>query len=124
MQPIVQLTLPQMAMEDPAFAEDPFSRFNAARRQHAWLAKNAFGYVVTEYAAIKDLLGMDDKLRVAHEGMIDLMNARGSKWGDFQLNSLFGLKSERHKKVREVLAPMFTPRAANQRRGLMREVLS
>jgi cytochrome P450 len=124
MQPIVQLTLPQMAMEDPAFAEDPFSRFNAARRQHAWLAKNAFGYVVTEYAAIKDLLGMDDKLRVAHEGMIDLMNARGSQWGAFQLDSILGIGGERHKRIRDVLAPAFTPRAANEHRWLMRQVIS
>jgi cytochrome P450 len=124
MQPIAELALPQLMTHDPKFAENPFSQFAAARRHHPWLATSSFGYVVTEYAAIKDLLGMDDKLRVAHEGMIDLMNARGSKWGDFQLNSIFGLKSERHKKVREVLAPMFTPRAANEHRGLMREVLS
>jgi cytochrome P450 len=124
MQPIVELTLPQMAMEDPAFAEDPFSQFNAARRQHAWLAKNSFGYVVTEYAAIKDLLGMDDKLRVAHEGMIDLMNARGSRWGAFQLDSILGIGGERHKRIRDVLAPAFTPRAANEHRWLMRQVIS
>jgi cytochrome P450 len=124
MQPIAQMSLPQMAMEDPAFAEDPFSQFNTARRQHAWLAKNSFGYVVTEYAAIKDLLGMDDKLRVAHEGMIDLMNARGSKWGGFQLDSILGIGGERHKRIRDVLAPAFTPRAANEHRWLMREVIS
>jgi cytochrome P450 len=123
-QPIAELSLPQLMTQDPKFAEDPFPQFAAAREQHPWLAKSSFGYFITEYAAIKDLLGMDDKLRVAHEGVIDLMNARGSKWGDFQLNSIFGLSSERHKKVREVLAPMFTPRAANQHRGLMRDVLS
>ena len=124
MQPITQLTLPQLAMENPAFAEDPFSQFNWARRQHAWLAKNSFGYVVTEYAAIKDLLGMDDKLRVAHEGMIDLMNARGSRWGAFQLDSILGIGGERHKRIRDVLAPAFTPRAANEHRWLMRSVIS
>jgi cytochrome P450 len=123
-QPIAELPLPQLPTQDPQFAADPFPQFAAARRQHPWLAQSSFGYFITEYAAIKDLLGMDDKLRVAHEGVIDLMNARGSKWGDFQLNSIFGLSSERHKKVREVLAPMFTPRAANQHRELMREVLS
>jgi cytochrome P450 len=124
MQPITQLSLPQLAMEDPKFAEDPFSQFTAARRSHAWLAKNSFGYVVTEYAAMKDLLGMDDKLRVAHEGMIDLMNARGSQWGAFQLDSILGIGGERHKRIRDVLAPTFTPRAANEHRWLMRQVIS
>ena len=57
-------------MEDPNFAEDPFSRFTAARRQHPWLAQSSFGYVITEYAAMKDLLGMDDKLRVAQRAWL------------------------------------------------------
>ena len=124
MQSITQLSLPQLVTEDPKFAEDPFPPFAAARRQHPWLAKNSFGYVVTEYAAIKDLLAMDDKLRVAHEGMIELMDAKGSRWGDFQLESILGLGGERHKRIRDVLAPMFTPRAANQNRRLMQAVIS
>jgi cytochrome P450 len=124
MQSVSELPLPELVMEDPAFAEDPFSRFAAARSEHPWLAKTSHGYVVTQYAAIKDLLGMDDKLRVAHEGMIELMNAHGSKWGEFQLNSVLGLGGERHNRIRDVLAPMFTPRAANQHRGLMRSVIA
>jgi cytochrome P450 len=78
-----------------------------ARHRHSWLARNSFGYVITEYAAIKELLGMDDKLRVAHEGMIDLMNARGSQWGAFQLDSILGIGGERHKRIRDVLAATF-----------------
>jgi cytochrome P450 len=124
MQPITQLSLPYLAVEDPKFAEEPFSQFNAARLQHPWLAKSSFGYIVTEYAAMKDLLGMDDKLRVAHEGMIELMNAKGSKWGAFQLDSILGVGGERHKRIRDVLAPTFTPRAANQHRWLMQKVIS
>lgn len=124
MQPVTELSLPELVMEDPKFAEDPFSQFNAARRQHPWLAKSSFGYVVTQYSAIKELLGMDDKLRVAHEGVIDLMNARGSKWGSFQLDSILGTSGERHKRVRDVLSPMFTPRAANEHRRLMCRVIS
>jgi len=124
MQPITDLSLPQLAVEDPKFAEEPCAPFAAARRQHPWLARSSFGYIVTEYAAIKDLLGMDDKLRVAHEGMIELMNAKGSQWGAFQLDSILGIGGERHKRIRDVLAPTFTPRAANQHRWLMREVIS
>jgi cytochrome P450 len=124
MQPITQLSLPHLTVEDPRFAEDPVAQFNAARLQHPWLAKSSFGYIVTEYAAMKELLGMDDKLRVAHEGMIELMNAKGSKWGAFQLDSILGVGGERHKRIRDVLAPTFTPRAANQNRWLMQKVIS
>ena len=41
MQSAAELDLPHLAMEEPAFAEDPFSRFAAARQQHPWLAKAA-----------------------------------------------------------------------------------
>lgn len=121
---ITDLALPQLAIDDPKFAEDPYPRFAAARRQHPWLAQSSFGYIVTEYAAMKDLLSMDDKLRVAQEGVIELMNARGSKWGEFQLGSINGTAADRHRSLRDVLAPMFTPRAANQHRALMRQVIS
>jgi cytochrome P450 len=124
MHAITQLSLPHLAVEDPKFADDPVSQFNAARLEHPWLAKSSFGCIVTEYAAMKELLGMDDKLRVAHEGMIELMNAKGSKWGAFQLDSILGVGGERHKRIRDVLAPTFTPRAANQNRWLMQKVIS
>jgi cytochrome P450 len=124
MQPVTALSLPHLAMETAQFAEDPFSRFAAARRQHPWLARSTFGYVITQYAAIRDLLGMDDALRVAHEGVIALMKAEGSKWGSFQLESILGLSGARHKRLRDSLALMFTPRAANQHRELMRGVIA
>jgi cytochrome P450 len=124
MQLLTELSLPKLAMEDSEFAEDPFSQFTAARREHPWLAKSTYGYVVTEYAAIKDLLGMDDRLRTAHEGVVDLMKAKGSGWGRFQLEQILALSGNAHRRIRDVLVPMFTPRAANQHRGLMREVVS
>ena len=124
MQAVNTLTLPELAMETPEFAADPFSRFTAARSQHPWLARTSVGIVVTQYAAIRDLLGMDDKLRVAHERVIELMNAEGSKWGTFQIESILGLGGERHKRLRDTLALMFTPRAANQHRALMRRVIT
>jgi cytochrome P450 len=124
MQSATELDLPELAMEDPKFAEDPIAEFAAARRRHPWLAKSGFGYVITEYTAIRDLLGLDDKLRVAHEGVIAVMQADGSKWGEFQRESILGLGGARHHRIRDVLAPMFTPRAANQHRWLMRKVIS
>ena len=121
---ISELTLPELPIEHPQFGEDPFSKFSAARTQHPWLAKCAYGYVVTGYTAIRDLLLMDDKMRGPYEMVFDLMNARGSRWARFQEESVLALWGEPHKRIRDVLAPMFTPRAANLRRGLMREVIA
>ena len=124
MQRITELVLPELPIEDPQFGVDPFSKFAAARSQHPWLARSAHGYVVTTYSAIRDLLMMDDRMRGPYDVVFDLMNARGSRWARFQEESLLALWGEPHKRIRNVLAPMFTPRAANQRRGLMRQVMA
>ena len=124
MRPITELPLPHLAIGDPEFAKDPVSGINAARGQHPWLAKTDYGYVVTEYAAIRDLLGMDAQMRPPHEVIIDAMNARGSRWERFQIESLLAIHNADHKRIRDVVAPMFTPRAANQHRALMRQVIS
>jgi cytochrome P450 len=124
MRPITELSLPYLAIGSPEFAKDPVPQFNAARAQHPWLAKTDYGYVITEYAAIKDLLGMDAQMRPPHEVIIDAMNARGSRWERFQMESVLAIHNADHKRIRDVVAPMFTPRAANQHRALMRQVIS
>ena len=124
MQPVTALSPPYLPIGSPEFAKDPVSQFNNARAQHPWLAKTDYGYVITEYSAIKDLLGMDAQMRPPHELIIDAMNAKGSRWERFQLESVLAIHNADHKRIRDVVAPMFTPRAANQHRGLMRQVIS
>ncbi len=124
MQSVSDLSLPYLPLGSPEFAEDPISRFNEARALHPWLAKTDYGYVITEYAAIKELLGMDAKMRPPHELIIGAMNAKGSRWERFQMESLLAIHNEDHKRIRDVVAPMFTPRAANQHRALMRQVIT
>jgi cytochrome P450 len=124
MQPVSELSLPYLAIGTPEFAKDPVAQFNNARAQHPWLAKTDYGYVVTEYAAIKDLLGMDAQMRPPHEIIIEAMNAKGSRWERFQLESVLAIHNADHKRIRDVVAPMFTPRAANQHRALMRQVIT
>lgn len=124
MQLVTTLTLPVLAIEDPEFARDPFSEFNRARSQHPWLAKSTFGYIITEYAAMQDFLLMDNRMRPSLDYVIDLMKAQGSHWARFQQESLLGLSGKTHDRIRAVVAPAFTPRAANQHRGLMREVIT
>ncbi len=124
MQKAAELKLPFLAIEDPDFATDPAGRFAAARQQHPWLAKTTHGYIATEYFAIRDLLGMDDRMRVPYEAVVKGMNASGSHWERFQLESVIALDGEDHKRIRDVVAPAFTPRAANKHRDLMRQVIA
>lgn len=124
MQTISDLDLPHLAMEDPEFAKNPFPHFDAARRHHPWLANSNLGYVVTNYTAVRDLMALEARqMRMPYDLMVDAMGARGTEWGRFQEGHMLGKTGPAHKRLRDMLAPAFTPRRANMHRPLMREVI-
>jgi cytochrome P450 len=124
MQTAAELELEHLPLESQAFADDPLPRIEAARRRHPWLAKGAYGYVVLRYQAMKDLLSMDDRLRTPNADIAAIMGAKGTAWGRFQEEQIMAVGGDLHKRLRDVLAPMFTPRAINAQRGLMRETIA
>lgn len=119
-----ELDLPYLAVDEPGFSDDPVSHFGAARRQHPWLAKASFGYVITEYQAMRDLMANDAKMKMGFVDIVELMGATGTPWGDFIAGTVQVQSAGIHKRLRDVLAPHFTPRLANQYRPMMRDVIS
>lgn len=119
-----ELVLPYLPMEDPAFASNPYPYLDAARQDHQWLARCAFGYVVHQYSAIQDLLWMDGPMISSYEGIVATMGAKNTPWGDWTERHMLSAQGERHKRLRDTLVPKFTPRQANANRELMREVIS
>jgi cytochrome P450 len=118
------LDLPYLPMETDEFSRDPYPYLEMARRQHPWLARGAFGYVVHEYAAIQDVLRLDGPLLSDYGGIVEAMGAKGTPWGDWTERHLLSAQADQHKRIRDALSSKFTPRAANQHRELMRQVLS
>ena len=80
MQTLAELDLAYLPMEEPGFSENPWPHFAAARTQHPWLAQCAFGYVIHDYVAMKDLLVQDDRMRLAIGMIIQIMGAEGTPW--------------------------------------------
>jgi cytochrome P450 len=120
---VADIDLPHLPMETPEFAADPFPWFTRARCQHPWLATSDFGLVVTEYAAMKDLMWLDASMRTANDGMVAIMGAEEMSWGRFAEANIFNQQGDAHRRLRDALAPIFTPRHANNIRPLMREVI-
>lgn len=118
-----ELDLPYLPMEDAAFASNPWPYLAEARARHPWLAKGAFGHVVHQYKAIQDLLRLDGPMQSAYGGIVEAMDARGTPWGDWTERHLLAAQKDQHLRIRNVLAPKFTPRQANQNRDLMRTVI-
>jgi len=120
METLAELDLPHLAMESSEFSADPFPHFNSARAKHPWLARSVFGFVVTEYEAMRDLLAMD-RLRTANDGVVELMGAKGTPVGNFFESNIFAQQGDSHQRLRVALAPIFTPRNANAVRQMMRD---
>jgi cytochrome P450 len=123
MQRPAELDLPHLPMETPEFTADPFPHFAGARAKHPWLANSVFGLVVTEYAAMKDLLAMNGGLRTGNDGVVAFLGAEGTGFGRFAVENIFNQQGDAHRRLRDALAPIFTPRHANVVRSLMREVV-
>lgn len=123
MKSLTDLDLPFLPMEEEAFAADPFPYFDEARQQHPWLARCSFGYVVHGHTAIRDLLRQDDKLEPSFDDVVELMGASDTEWGRFQHTQLLNLSGDAHRRLRDIVAPLFTPAAANRNRDLMRETM-
>lgn len=120
MQTLSELDLPHLSMEAPAFAADPFPYFAAARQKHPWLATSGFGHIVTEYSAMRELFSQDDKLRPSLDGIVEQLGVKGTPWGRWATEHLMSVAPERHRRVRDIFAPSFTPRYANEMRPLIR----
>jgi cytochrome P450 len=124
MQLAADLDLPYLTMDEDAFAEDPFPHFTSARAQHPWLARWTLGYVVTDYKAMRDLFAQESRMRMMYDDIVAIMDAKGTPWGDFQQRHMLSMEGATHKRVRDVLAPSFTPRQANAHRPLMQQTIT
>ena len=121
---LAELDLPYLPMEKAEFAANPFPYFAAARQQHPWLAKCSLGYVIHEYAAIRDLVMRNDEFRGSYDGIVELMGAKGTPWGRFTEAQMLAHDGDYHRRLRAVLAPKFLPKQANRNRQTMREVIA
>ena len=121
---VAELTLPYLPMDEASFAANPLPHFAAARAVHPWLSTCPFGLVVTQYDAMRDVLQLDRYLEGAYRSVVDIMEARDTSWGRFQLESLLAQTGDAHQRIRKALAPAFTPQQANRHRALMKRVIA
>src|SRR6266436_3867472 len=124
MQIVSELALPRLPLEDPTFAVDPMPYIEAARRQHPWLARCDFGYVVHEYQAIRDLSYMDDKFRPSMDTITEIMGAKGTPWGEFMDNLMLAKTGAEHARIRRSVEASFTPKNISRHRPLMQNRVS
>jgi cytochrome P450 len=124
MQAATELDLPFLATDQSWFAENPYPHFAEARKAHEWLAASPYGYVVTDYFAMRELALMHGHFRPPHRENVELMGAAGTAWGNFIVDSVQAAPDDKHKRLRDTVAMAFTPREANRQRGVMVAVIT
>jgi cytochrome P450 len=119
-----ELDLPYLTMESDAFAADPLPHFARARAEHPWLARWVLGYVVTDYKAMRDLYAREGEMGQLYDQIVEIMDAKGTRWGDFQQRHMLNQMGPAHKRYRDMLQSSFTPRRMNELRPLMQQTMN
>lgn len=117
-----RLKLAQIDIFDPTFARDPFATYEAARAVHPWIARYQFGYFLLDQASMKAFLRDDARCRTPNRDITHQWNAFGMPFERFNDHQLVALGGAEHKRIRDLVAPAFTPRAANTHRSFMRQI--
>ena len=113
--------LPFLPIEDPAFSLDPVARFAKAREHHPWLATTGVGYILTEHAAMRDIMRHDAEMVIGFNDIVEYMGATGTPWGEFIKGTVQTQSGDTHKRLRAALRAAFSPHMANRYRNVMRE---
>jgi cytochrome P450 len=121
---ILDLDLEHVPLETQELADNPLPFFAAARARHPWLGKSNLGVVITEYHAMKEVLGKDAALRFPSHETVSLMGAEETGWGRYVSDFLIMRRGEPHTRLRNAVAEAFTPRAVNRMRPVIRQSMS
>lgn len=121
---VEDLDLKVLAVETAEFAADPMRFIAEARSHHEWLATSSIGYVVTDQAAMSDIILLDGNLAMSVEAIVDIMGARDTGWGRFTLDMMLARSGSTHRRLRNSVARVFQPRSVNRMRSQMRSVVA
>ena len=117
-----ELDLPMLDIDPNARREDRDARIEAARAQH-WLARGMFGYAVTRYDDVVAVL-RDKRWHSGANLVIELSGVTDPAFLRGRRRSILTVEGDEHTRLRRLVAPAFSPRAADRLRPYMREVVN
>lgn len=120
--PVHELDLPSLDMDSNPDAAARARLIEEARKQH-WLARGLFGYTVTSYDDVLAVL-RDKRWFSAASLAVELSGVTDPEFTKNRRQSILGMEGEDHTRLRRLVAPAFSPRAADRLRPYMREVIN
>lgn len=119
--PASELELPEITLADGNY--DQRHQMRMALRSDQWLVRNLFGYAVVRYEDATAIL-RDKRWHSATSKIPELMGITNSAFLERQQVSILSAEGEMHTRLRRLVAPAFSPRAADRLRPFMREVIN
>lgn len=119
--PIDQLDLPEIDMFGLE-RDEAVATLLAAQEQH-WLVRMPLGYAVTRYEDAVAVL-RDRRWHSATALMSQMAGVDDSEFEGRQQRSILSMEGPEHARLRRLVAPAFTPKAADRLRPFMREVIN
>ncbi len=116
-----ELDLPEIALADGAFEQRRSVRLSLATDH--WLVRNLFGYEVLRYEDATAVL-RDKRWHSATSRIPELMGITNPAFLERQQVSILSAEGDVHTRLRRLVAPAFSPRAADRLRPFMREVVN
>jgi cytochrome P450 len=124
MSTVADLDLYELPIGEQSFANDPDPYMIAARRKHSWLAKSAFGIVITDYDACDNIMRLDEKLKTPAAHIVEIMGGHGTNWARFQVEGLIARDGADHERMRSAVSRAFLPRAVKTYGDRIRSVVA
>lgn len=118
--PVSELDLPVLELDGGREAR--MRSVRDARSQH-WLAKGLLGYAVTGYDDVVAVL-RDKRWHSAASLAVELSGVTDPEFTSSRRQSILSAEGEVHTRLRRLVAPAFSPRAADRLRPYMREVIN
>jgi cytochrome P450 len=121
--PVDQLDLPDIDLLNAPTRAERRRLIVQARASGAWLVRTPAGYLVISYEDAVAIL-RDRRFHNFSSRLAELAGAASEEFRARQRPSILAAEGDEHARLRRLVAPAFTPKAADRWRPAMREVMN
>ena len=119
---VSELDLPVFDYSAPDFSADRYHQQLAETRQHGWLARSPLAYIVLDHGAGEFFL-RSRKTAFPGRQLAEFFGVTSGPLAEHIDANILNLGGEQHRRLRALVGPALTPRAADRWRPVMRGFL-
>jgi cytochrome P450 len=119
---VTELDLPEFDFMDPTLSGDRYHEIVAELAAQSWVARSPLAYFVFEREAGELLLRTRSAQFPGHE-LQEMFGVHDGPLAEEMRRNILHIEGEDHRRLRQLVNPFFTPRAADRWRPTMREFL-